>query len=144
MMNAITQRSAYHHENTTLFDTDHQTMYYSAPNVVILNSRKLLPVYRDSFYCSAMLTTQHYHWYAATWFAFCGGYLAEWTTTGNGLNRSVNTTPVISACWRLMLYDVKNSSAIYELDPNKNKQTNKQTNLLEVYNTDYCQRIPTS
>jgi len=34
---------------------------------------KLLPVYRQSFFCSAVLTPQHYHWYAATRFAFPGG-----------------------------------------------------------------------
>jgi len=39
----------------------------------ILRIGKLLPVYRQSFFCSAVLTQQHYHWYAATRFAFPGG-----------------------------------------------------------------------
>ena len=34
---------------------------------------KLAPVYRQSFFCSAVLTPQHYHWYAATRFAVPGG-----------------------------------------------------------------------
>jgi len=34
---------------------------------------KLLPVYSQSFFCSAVLTPQHYHWYAATRFALPGG-----------------------------------------------------------------------
>jgi len=37
--------------------------------------------------------------------------LAEWTTTVNELNRPVGTSPVISACWRMMYYDVKISGA---------------------------------
>jgi len=32
--------------------------------------RKLQPQYRLSFFCSAVLTLQLYHWYAATRFAF--------------------------------------------------------------------------
>jgi len=32
-----------------------------------------------------MLTLQHYHWDAATWFAFPGG--AKWTTAGHELSR---------------------------------------------------------
>ena len=35
-----------------------------------------------SFFCSAVLTPQHYHWYAATRFASPGWQLAEWTTCG--------------------------------------------------------------
>jgi len=34
---------------------------------------KLLPVYRESFFCSAVLTPQHYHWYATTRFALPDG-----------------------------------------------------------------------
>jgi len=34
---------------------------------------KLLPVYRQSFFFSAVLTPQHYHWYTVTRFAFPGG-----------------------------------------------------------------------
>jgi len=44
---------------------------------------KLLPVYTQSFFCIAVLTPQHYHWYAATRFAFPGGYIAKWTKAGN-------------------------------------------------------------
>jgi len=32
-----------------------------------------ISVYRQSFFCSAVLTPQHYHWYAATRFALPGG-----------------------------------------------------------------------
>jgi len=35
--------------------------------------RKAIPVYRQSFFCSAVLTRRHYHWYAATRFALAGG-----------------------------------------------------------------------
>jgi hypothetical protein len=34
---------------------------------------KLVPVQGQRFFCSAVLTPQHCHWYAATQFAFHGG-----------------------------------------------------------------------
>jgi len=43
----------------------------------VMRIGKLLRGYRQSFSCSAVLTPQHYHWYAATRFAFPGGQLAE-------------------------------------------------------------------
>jgi len=68
-------------------------------------------LYRQSLFCSTVLIPQHYLWYAAARFAFPGGKLAERTTAGNELNRPVITTPMISACGRLMYYDVKISGA---------------------------------
>jgi len=41
--------------------------------IYIADQKASIPVYRRSFFCSAVLT-QHYHWYAATRFAFPGGY----------------------------------------------------------------------
>jgi len=39
----------------------------------LYNGSESYYVYRRSFFCSAVLTPQHYHWYAATRFAFPGG-----------------------------------------------------------------------
>jgi len=79
--------------------------------------RKLLPVYLyiygQSFVSSAALTRQHYHWYAASRFAFPeGSYsLVDYSRkqTESCSNWVVGTTPMISACWRLMQWDLKNS-----------------------------------
>jgi len=51
-------------------------------------------LYFGSLFCSVVLTPQHYHWYAATRFAF------QWTTAVNELDRPVSTSSVISACWQ--------------------------------------------
>jgi len=40
---------------------------------IYIADRKATTLYRQSFFCSAVLTPQHYHWYAATRFAFPGG-----------------------------------------------------------------------
>jgi len=80
----------------------------------------LQPVYRQSFFCSAVLTPQHYHWYAATRFTLPGGWLAEWTTAVEEQNRPVSISPVISACWRLTHCEVKISAArirTHDMDP---------------------------
>jgi len=76
--------------------------------IYVADRKATKPVYRQSFFCSAVLTPQHYHWYAVTPFAFPG---AEWTTAVDELNRPVSSSSVISACWRLMRYDVKISGA---------------------------------
>jgi len=38
--------------------------------IYIADRKATIPVYRQSFFCSAVLTPQHYHWYAATRFTF--------------------------------------------------------------------------
>jgi len=62
----------------------------------------VLPVYRQDFLCSAVLTLQHYHWYAATRFE---GNIQQAT------NWIVQSALRQSVCWRLMHYDVKISGA---------------------------------
>jgi len=41
--------------------------------IYIADRKATVPVYRQSFFCSAVLTPQHYHWYAASRFALPGG-----------------------------------------------------------------------
>jgi len=75
---------------------------------IYIADRKKLPVYRQSFFSSAVLTLA-----AALPLVRCyfinlpRRELAEWTTAVDELNRPVSTSPVISACWRLIHYDVK-------------------------------------
>jgi len=44
---------------------------------IYIADRKATTCIYAKLFCSAVLTSQHYHWYAATRFAFPGGSLAE-------------------------------------------------------------------
>jgi len=79
---------------------------------------KLLPLYSQSFFCPAGFTSQHYHWYAATWFAF--QRVASWVDYSRQITESCQL-PQLAKGWCTMMWKINShacDSKPRPVDPN--------------------------